>query len=328
MEPETAFPRQSPRFRHEAFVYKGTEDFVAGTAGFVREGLDAHEAVLVAVIKANTRALCSELGRDAREVEFLDMESLGRNPARIIPAWQAWVDRNTAGGRAFRGIGEPIWAGRGPLEIRECQTHEHLLNAAFDAGPAWSLLCPYDAHGLPAEVVERASESHPAVLGRSGGDFRQRLDYDARAAEQAFAAPLPDLGTPLAQLPFDLADLGLLRSTIRGLAPRLGLAGRRLADFLLVADELASNSIRHGGGRGRFLLWRQGAHAICEARDAGVIADPLVGRRRPDILARDGGAGLWSANQLSDLVLIYSVPDSGTMVRAYFDVGDPGDYRL
>src|SRR5258707_15422943 len=83
MEPETAFPRQSPRFRHEALVYKGTEDFVARTATFVREGLDAREAVLVAVIKANARALRGELGRDAREVEFLDMESLGRNPARI-----------------------------------------------------------------------------------------------------------------------------------------------------------------------------------------------------------------------------------------------------
>ena len=175
MAPETALPRQSPRFRHEALVYKGTEDFVARTARFVREGLDAQEAVLVAVIKANTRALRGELGRDAREVEFLDMESLGRNPARIIPAWQAWVDRNTAGGRAFRGIGEPIWPGRGPLEIRECQTHEHLLNTAFDAGPAWSLLCPYDAQGLAAEVVERASESHPTVLGTPGGDFRQRL---------------------------------------------------------------------------------------------------------------------------------------------------------
>jgi hypothetical protein len=70
-----------------------------------------------------------------------------------------------------------------------------------------------------------------------------------------------------------------------------------------------------------------GTHAICEARDAGLITDPLVGRRRPDILARDGGAGLWSANQLSDLVLIYSVPDSGTAVRAYLDVGASGDFK-
>jgi anti-sigma regulatory factor (Ser/Thr protein kinase) len=327
MEPENASPPGSPRFRHEALVYQGTEDFVARTAGYVRAGLDAQEAVLVAVVRANTEALRGELGQDAREVEFLDMETLGRNPARIIPAWQAWVDRNTARGRAFRGIGEPTWAGRSPIEIREGQTHEHLLNTAFDAGPAWSLLCPYDARRLPAELIEYASASHPTVLGPPDGDVRRRLAYDTRAAEQAFAVPLPDLEAPLAQLPFDIGDLGLLRSTIRGLAPHLGLDGRRLADFLLVADELASNSIRHGGGKGLLLLWRRGAHAICEVRDDGLITDPLVGRRRPDILARDGGAGLWSANKLSDLVLIYSTPDAGTTVRAYFDVEAARDVR-
>lgn len=325
MEPDTAFQPQSPRFRHEALVYEGTEDFVARAAGYVREGLDAQEAVLVAVVTANAQALRGELGQDAREVEFLDIKSLGPNPARLIPAWQEWVDRNTAWPRAFRGIGEQIWAGRSPIEIRECQTHEHLLNAAFDAGPAWSLLCPYDARRLPAEVVEHVSGSHPIVLGGSDGDPSQRLAYDAKAAERAFTAPLSDLRAPLAQLPFALADLGRLRSLIRGLAPRLGLRGRRLADFLLVADELASNSIRHGGGKGRLLVWRDGAHAICEVRDNGLIADPLVGRRRPDVRTRDGGAGLWTANQISDLLLIHSTPSSGTTVRAYVDVGAADD---
>jgi anti-sigma regulatory factor (Ser/Thr protein kinase) len=320
MELDTASQPQPPRFRHEALVYEGTEDFVDRTAGYVREGLDAQEAVLVAVATAKARALRGELGPDAREVEFVDIESLGRNPARIIPAWQDWVDRNTAWPRAFRGIGELVWAGRNPIEIREYQTHEHLLNAAFGAGPAWSLLCPYDALGLPAEVVEHVSGSHPTVLGRHDGDSRQRPAYDATGAERAFAAPLPDLGTPVAQLLFGLADLARLRTLIRELAPRLALVGRRLADFLLVADELASNSILHGGGKGRFRVWRHGAHAICEVCDNGVITDPLVGRRRPDIRTQDGGAGLWSANQLADLLLIHSTPSSGTTVRAYVDV--------
>ena len=63
-----------------------------------------------------TRSICyaSALGDAARGVQFADMHQIGRNPARNIPAWRDFVDRNVAAGRGVRGIGEPIWAGRSP----------------------------------------------------------------------------------------------------------------------------------------------------------------------------------------------------------------------
>lgn len=74
-------------FRHEAFLYSGTEQFLAGTTAFVRGALAAAEAVLVAVVEPRASLLKDALGADSAQVEFLDMANVGRNPARIIPAW-------------------------------------------------------------------------------------------------------------------------------------------------------------------------------------------------------------------------------------------------
>jgi anti-sigma regulatory factor (Ser/Thr protein kinase) len=319
---ETRSPRsrRAARFRHEALYYAGAGQFVRRAAGYVREALAAHEAVLVAVVEPRAGLLRAELGPDAGAVEFLDIGRVGRNPARIIPAWQDWVERNRdhdpdgahdgSRPRGLRVIGEPVWAGRSGAEIRECQKHEQLLAAAFAAGPAWSLLCAYDVEALPIDVVAAAHRAHVAEVGLSAADV--------------FADPLPDLGPPLRELRFGLGDLPRLRADIRGRAAELGLDERRVTDFVLVADELAANSVRHGGGGGVLRLWRQGPHAICEVRDRGVITDLMAGRRRPDFAHHVGGAGLWTANLLCDLLLIRSAEGQGTCVRAHLALG-PGD---
>lgn len=74
----------------------------------------------------------------------------------------------------------------------------------------------------------------------------------------------------------------------------------------------ACNSVRHGGGRGSIALWAHDGHAVVEVADSGLIADPPAGRRRPDFRS-GGGAGLWTANQLCDLVLIHSTAESSTI---------------
>src|SRR4051812_21306970 len=69
----------------------------------------------------------------------------------------------TSAGTSARGIGEPAWPGRGAAELCECHRHEALLNVAFADAPAFRLLCPYDADGLPAADLQRARTTHPAV---------------------------------------------------------------------------------------------------------------------------------------------------------------------
>ncbi|MBR7826770.1 sensor histidine kinase [Actinospica sp. MGRD01-02] len=291
------------RFRHEALFYAGVEQFVRRTARYVREALAAAEPVLVAVVEPRAKLLREELGAEADAVEFFDMERVGRNPARIIPAWQDWAQRNLGAGSRFRGVSEPLWPGRTSAEIRECQKHEQLLEAAFTGGPAWSLLCPYDLEALPVDVIAAAHRAHAGI-----------------STGNVLVDPLPDLGAPIIEVRFDLDALADLRAAIRSHAAELGLADLRMADFVLVADELAANSVRHGGGSGVLRLWRQGDYAVCEVHDLGVITDPLVGRRRPDFAHHVGGAGLWTANLLCDLLLIRSAEAYGTSVRAHFSV--------
>ena len=83
--------------------------------------------------------------------------------------------------------------------------------------------------------------------------------------------------------------------------------------------EVAANSIRHGGGHGTALLWRTDQSVTCELRDAGVIADPLVGLVRPTA-GQIGGRGLWFVNNLCDLVEVRSSPGEGTRVRLSMDL--------
>jgi anti-sigma regulatory factor (Ser/Thr protein kinase) len=86
-----------------------------------------------------------------------------------------------------------------------------------------------------------------------------------------------------------------------------------VADLVLAADEIATNSLRHGGGLGTAGVWTEGDEVVCEIRDRGRMHEPLAGRRRPSVEG-SGGRGLWLANQLCELVQIRAT-DTGGVVR-------------
>jgi anti-sigma regulatory factor (Ser/Thr protein kinase) len=92
-----------------------------------------------------------------------------------------------------------------------------------------------------------------------------------------------------------------------------GLGERRIADLVLAANEIATNTLRYGGGSGTVEIWRTSNALVCDFRDSGKFDDPLVGRRRPDG-EQVGGRGLWLANQLCDLVQIRS-NGAGSLIR-------------
>ena len=84
---------------------------------------------------------------------------------------------------------------------------------------------------------------------------------------------------------------------------------------MLAVNEIATNSIRHGGGSGTLRVWLEAGVLICEVRDSGHLDDPLAGRRRPSP-SDYGGRGLWLANQVCDLVQLRSFPQ-GSAVRLH-----------
>jgi anti-sigma regulatory factor (Ser/Thr protein kinase) len=301
-------------FHHETLFYSGTDGFLEGTLPFIHDALAADEPVLVAVDRIRIDLLTEALGEDAARVGFTDMQVLGRNPARIIPAWRTFLRANAADGRSVRGIGEPIWAGRSGPELAECQRHESLLNVAFDDGQAWRLLCPYDVGALDDEVIAAAHASHPFVV-RDGVGSRSDGYLAMQDGWSPFDGPLPaPVGQPL-ELTFACDELGTLRASVAGFAADVLQSRDRVEDLVLAANELATNSIYHGGGQGTLRLWKEDETLLCEVSDRGEFAEPLVGRVFP---APDqwSGRGLWLANQLCDLVQIRSAP-TGSVVRLH-----------
>ena len=114
---------------------------------------------------------------------------------------------------------------------------------------------------------------------------------------------------------FDGDNLVALRSTVAAHGDTLGLSGDRVGDLVLISHELATNAVRHGGGRGELRMWSDGGVVFCEIRDQGpgmAAAVAVDGHRRPD-LAATGGRGLWLVRHLSDDVDIRTGP-TGTSV--------------
>lgn len=300
-------PTKQRGFRHEALIYQDPEGFLAAAVPFLHGALEAGEPALVAVSRANTALLEGELGTEAAAVGFAEMEELGRNPSRIIPFWREFADQN--GGQPFRGIGEPVWPGREPAEIEECERHESLLNVAFAPPPAWSLLCPYDGRALADDVLERVAQSHSSVC-RDGVNARSSEYVGGR---DCFAGELSGQGPDgIEAFEFDRAGLADVRRRVEHAAEGAGLTGPDTADLVIAASELAANSVAHGGGGGILRTWRDDGQLMVEFEDSGSIEEPLAGRLRPDP-TQQGGRGLWLANQLCDLVQIRSRPGLTTV---------------
>jgi anti-sigma regulatory factor (Ser/Thr protein kinase) len=305
-------------FSHDALLYAGDEEFLAGTLPFIRAGIEAGEPVLVAVDTGKIALLESELSADAAYVQFADMREIGSNPARLIPAWRQFLDARKAPVKRVWGIGEPVWAGRSEAELVECHRHESLLNFAFaDAAPL-SLLCSYDTVALGAEVIAAAHCSHPTIVGEDGARRKSHAYCGLDALATPFADPLPEPRAPVHEVVFESEDLAGIRRFVARRARSAGLGDTRSDDLVLAVNEVATNSVRHGGGRGTLRAWQERGAVICEVRDRGRFDDPLAGRRRPREAQIDG-YGLWLANQVCDLVQVRSDAD-GSAVRVHMQV--------
>ncbi len=308
------------RFHHEALFYSGEDRFLEGTLPFINAAVAAEEPVLVAVGGDKIDMLREALGPDRERVRFTDMRLLGHNPARIIPAWQQFLADSAPANRSVRAIGEPIWPGRNRAEVSECQRHESLLTLAFGEGPPWRLLCPYDLDGLDEQVIEAARRGHP-FLAEHGRSRASAAYPQGATACGPFAGTLEPPGVATQKLAFTESGLGSLRRLLGEWASGFALGYERTEHLVLAVTELASNSVRHGGGCGTVRMWREQGTLLVEVHDRGHIEEPLVGRTRP-APGHPAGRGLWLVNHLCDLVQIRSAP-AGSVVRVHMRLTSP-----
>ena len=282
-------------FRHEALMYAGEHQLVDGVLQFLRDGVEAEEPTLVVLADRKISALREALGRDAAHIQFADMDDVGANPARIIPAWREFVDANP--GKRLRGIGEPIWAARSDAEMSECHRHEGLLNVAFADTPGFWLLCPYDTMTLDPAVVARACETHPHVAGLPSAAYP---GFDVHAGP--FTDPLPAPAREPDRVEFDGHSLSEMRRFVAARVQRAELSGDRAHDFLLAVNEIATNAVVHGRSPATLRIWHSDGEVIVEVSDAGDgIGDVLAGQLMPTP-SRPGGRGLWLSRLLCDAV--------------------------
>jgi anti-sigma regulatory factor (Ser/Thr protein kinase) len=135
------------------------------------------------------------------------------------------------------------------------------------------------------------------------------------ASGAPFDVPFPEPGSATLDLKFKAQDLYVIRALVRRIADGSGLSSASADDFVIAVNEVATNSLRHGGGEGNLRIWRERDKVTCEISDGGRIANPLVDRERPGEALR-ASRGLWLANQLCDLIQIRTF-SSGTVVRVH-----------
>jgi anti-sigma regulatory factor (Ser/Thr protein kinase) len=99
---------------------------------------------------------------------------------------------------------------------------------------------------------------------------------------------------------FTADDLYRVRAEVASHASQMGASETQVDRLLIVASELATNAVRHGGGSGRLQLELTHDRLFCRVSDEGPgISDLQRGHERPAPTAI-GGRGLWLCRQLSD----------------------------
>src|SRR5205823_10449559 len=89
----------------------------------------------------------------------------------------------------------------------------------------------------------------------------------------------------------------------------------RTIELVTAVNEVATNTVVHGGGSGLLRIWETDGTLKCDVRNPGKHVAPLAGRERPAADSREP-RGLWLANQVCDLVQIRSI-EGGTVVRLH-----------
>lgn len=304
----------APTFRHIGLLHDTPLGYARGCAGFVQQGLTAGDPVLVAVPAGNAQAIRDQLGAAAASVIFTDMAIAGRNPGRVNACLLDFADSHPD--RRVWVVSHSVWPTRSSLEYPACITQDAFLNAAF-AGRHAMILCPYDRALLSAQAIADAFRTHPFLA--DGTNTWDSPDYaDPMGTAKMFDQPLPPPPPQAQRCTVTLPeDLRWLRRTVLDLARAAGMPPARARQLTVAVNELASNSIEHGGGRAAVSIWTEPGLFVCQVDDSGVFANPMAGWTPPSP-GSSRGRGLHIVHELADLVRIHQRPD-GTSIRIHIN---------
>lgn len=296
-----------PGLLHEGVPFDSPSGLAALLAPRLRTAVTAGGPV-VAVLDGNVRdALRAELD-PGTDVEFLDPAEVYKLPAFTVAVRWARLSRQAGTGGRATVVGQQVEG------LPDCGPGywarlDSALNVALHGLPI-AMLCPFPD---TPEVLPLLRSTHRTLLagGRSEPSETYRDPTDVVAEYPP--PPPPDLGPPAAARPFLLDDLAALRREIAAVATGGGLAGERVADFVLAVNEIASNSVEHGPGEGTLRLWCDDRQIVAEVTDDGRMTVPFPGLVAPPATGARG-RGLWLASELADVLQVWS-DVGGTVIR-------------
>jgi hypothetical protein len=132
--------------------------------------------VIAVTTQANIELLRDELGRDARSVKFIQSPSFYSTPVASLAEYRSLADAHLERGIPWvRVLGEPVWDGRAPDDVRIWTRYEALLNLVFASYPL-TIVCLYNERAVAPEIVRQAHLTHPNAMGAER--HSQIVDYD------------------------------------------------------------------------------------------------------------------------------------------------------
>lgn len=307
-------------FPHDALLHDSLDHLVATAAPFLRAGMDAGEAAVVAASTRTATALREALGDDPRLVVVDRHDAYRpRTPAAITAFRKLAEAQRATGASRVRVLGE-VDHGPTDRDWLEWERYESVINEALRGWDLWGV-CAFDTQRLPETVVESTTRTHAHLV-----------TPEAREPNACFAEPATYLRSlPVPADPLEatrprfaadsVSDFAGLRHAVAAELAGLAASADVVEDFLLAVDEMTSNAVRHGLPPVSLRLWTAPDRVVCTIADGGPgWDDPFAGYgpAHGDDLSR-GGMGLWLARQLCDHVDIsggaHHPGDGGVQVR-------------
>ncbi len=306
------------RYSHRALLYETREELITALAGFVTEGIEADEHVLVVVDPVKAALLVDRLGTSAGFV-LADAADIYTSPTKTLAAFIATVRASTSDGRPMRVAGEPIWAGLSALEVAEWTCFESACNVAF-AESALTMVCPYDISVLDPVIIDAARRTHPQVRhGDStavSATFTDPDEFHAAVRRTELMSPTSSVQQCSIVSP---GDPWRTHDLIDAFADSHALPAPRTRDLTAAVDDVARTALAAGAPSLNVRLWLDDDRVICDISGTWTTV-PFAGyiRHRSEV---PGSPSLWSAGQVCDL---FAVRERGTVTSIRLQVsGSP-----
>ena len=294
---------------HRAMLYTGDQEFRDTAVPFLRQGLEAGEAVLAVVPGAALSGLRRAVGSDA--VAFRDAAHWYSQPTRTIAAYSAFIEDHP--GVRIRVLAEPGWDCRTAAEISEWTRYESIVNQAFADTDA-VVLCLYGRDNTDPRILDAAVCTHPELVGDSGPRANDAYLDPPTVYAEVDRQPLAPVPLDAPAMAVDDIDLCALRAFVGGHAEHHGISSARLHDLLVATTEVATNAIRHGLPPVVCRTWADDDDLVVDVTDGGHWRpEGLPGFLPPNPLIR-AGFGLWGVRMLCPLVQLRTGP-AGTDIR-------------